>query len=237
MTIPTHISFFEIAGGPGNWAAYKYQVDVPVTRDGYEADIQRIANAGTLPRGGRRPQRNPMRPERYLDIREGRGDGIYAYAFYLNAVVDGQQRLLFKEGEDPFPMLKMNAGANHDFLKGARVYNNQAGKGARWASFWCDLSAVRRADLATRIPDLPMHHPPYIMTIPFAFNVIDPLLMASPWVIPGAGDDDDGHGGPFMDEWADAESPKVGGGAKVARGRLTHGGIHPSAAAYLSVPL
>lgn len=231
---PTQISFFEIVEQGGR-AAYNYQVDMAVTAAGYEADIERIANAGILPRGGRRPHRNVARLERYLDIHETREDGFYAYAFYLNAEVNLQQRLMFKRGGPAFHSLPMNDGGATAFLTGFRVYNEQA-QGARWASFVCDVEAVRNSALASRIAALPGTLSPHFMTIPFVFDVIDPILDASPWVVPAEGDDDE-----FDHALLEPTSARVGArssaSASGARRMLTHGGVHPDAASYLSVPL
>jgi hypothetical protein len=226
---PTHISYFEI-GTEYSWAVYNNQVDVGVTSDGHAADIQKVVAAGNLPRGGRRPHRNPERPERFLDIRETRGDGVYAYVFYLNATCDGVQRLEFASVGDPFKILPMNSGGNESFLTGIKRHES------RWASFHCNLKDVRDSDLAKRIARLPIPPEPLIITIPITFNLIDPKLGASPWVVPGAGDEDDGHGHGLQTGMAartGAKSPAP------ARGRslLTHGGVHPSAVTYLSIPL
>lgn len=220
MANPTQISFFEIVNERG-WAAYNYRVDVAVAGD-YKAQIQRVVDSGMLPRGGRKPHRHPVRAERFLDIHEARGDGEYAYAFYLNAAVGGEQRLLFKKSMAPFQVLTMNSGGSEDFLADLTVYSEGA-DGARWASFVCNLSTPRGGGLATRIKTLPGHHPPYTMTIPFSFSLIDPKLQASPWVMPGNGDEDDGH-------------HQLDGPAALDPG-ITHGGVHPSAASYLSIPL
>jgi hypothetical protein len=223
----THISYFEIVDAHG-WAAYNYQVDVGVTSAGHTADIQTAVGSGRLPRGGRRPHRNPERPERFLDIRETRGDGIYAYVFYLNAELRGVQRLEFATGPAPFQILPMNSGGNERFLTEVTRH------GPRWASFVCSLEDVRNSPLATRIRGLPTPPEPLAITIPITFSLIDPLLTASPWVIPAEGDEE-GHDHPVQHLPVSDGAKKSS--AAAARGRFTHGGIHPAAVTYLSIPL
>jgi hypothetical protein len=223
----THISYFEIAN-EDHWAAYKSQVDVGVTTAGHVADILQVVSAGNLPRGGRRPHRNPERPERFLDIRETRGDGIYAYVFYLNATWKGTQRLAFATGPNAFQILPMNSGGNENFLTEVTRHN------AQWASFVCNLQGVRDSILAQRIRTLQDPPDPLIITLPLIFNLIDPLLGASPWVVPGEGDEY------AHDHRLQLEAVPSGAKSKAsprAEMPLTHGGVHPSAVTYLSIPL
>jgi hypothetical protein len=215
----THVSLFRIEAqkvGDHHWAIYDYRVNVEVASGGAGNVIQDAVASSRLPNGGDRPLR-PSQLERYLDILETRPSGQCTYAFYLNATVDQRLRMRFARGH-PFIALPMNFELE-TFLTNFQM---EYGTTGRWASFDCNLDDVRGSALAERIKNAAkeqgeedgLNHVP-IMTIPFCFNVADPVLGASPWVVPRHSDVAD----------------------LIARNVLTHGGIHPSAVAYLSVPL
>jgi hypothetical protein len=83
----------------------------------------------------------------------------------------------------------------------------------------CDLDAVRGSDAAEKI----RRHKPSgksealhaaVLRIPFSLNVIDRHLGFAPWILP---------------------SEESNGGSKMKT--ITHGGVHPNVAYYISVTL
>ena len=152
-----------------------------------------------------------------LDIIETKREGLCVYVFRLNAVVDERHRLRFvdpAQGPPLFP-LPTNSSTNENFWLENKLYEDTDGL---WASFACDIGAIRGSELAQRIhsdiggqPSLLHSHE---LTIPFCFNVVDPLLEASPWMA---------H--PRMDANGIIGNPWI------------HGGVHPKAVVFLRIPL
>jgi hypothetical protein len=206
-----YVSLFRIEAlevNANNWAVYDYGVTVPLNAGAPRDVVEEAIRAGRLPAGGGKPSR-PSQLERYLDIAEARASGRCTYVFHLNAEVEGEQRLEFVPGH-PFIPLPLNSESGESFLTD---FNVEYGTEGRWASFECDLDAVQTSRLAERIRD---HSRPLpVLTIPFCLNVSDPHLGASPWVVP--------------------RFPRRAGPA--FRKDRTHGGIHPTAVSYLSIPL
>lgn len=201
-----------------DWAIYTHHSDFPV-KPGADAEVvmksveMRTARLRRLP-----PPRDLSRPERYLDIEE-KGSGICRYSFRLDANHLGKQRLLFVKTR-PFIPLAINAYSHETFLDPDDFH--VWGDGL-WASFVCDLTKVRRSTLAKHVRNVnkgPLGHgSPDILNIPFTFNVVDPEFRAAPWVVPG-------HKIAHVHDKSPRAEPYV---------PFTHGGVHPSTVAFLSV--
>jgi hypothetical protein len=201
-----------------DWAIYTQHEDFAVKPG---ASVEQIAKSVAMRRSKLRPldpPADPSRPERYLDIVETAG-GVCRYTFHLET-----DRLRFVRTR-PFLPFPLNAKSQETFLDRNDFLVAAAGA---WASFVCDLTKVRHSTLARHIRSLnrtpaghgPMHSHRDLLNIPFTFNVIDPLFEAAPWVVPG-------H----------ALSPGAGRKSAAAHyddGR-THGGVHPTTVAFLSV--
>ncbi|MEA3065060.1 MAG: hypothetical protein QOJ27_1506 [Sphingomonadales bacterium] len=229
----TKISYFEIIG-ENYRAAYSNRYDEPVQAGTYQNKIQDAVNNGKLPGDfPAKPDVPSKHPDRFLDIYESKTSaGVSAYAFRLNGVVDGRQRLRFADS-GPFIKLPMNSSTHEDFLTDLRPY---IGEDGRWASFVCDLDAVRSSELAKRIQSIAEREDPErrharFLTIPFCLNVVDPELDAAPWVVP-AEEDEEMEGDDRLRHEAKARFS-----ARLRREIFTHGGVHPSAASFLSVEL
>lgn len=107
----------------------------------------------------------------------------------------------------PFLELSTNHAGGERFLSEIEYYAD------RWASFKCDLKAVKDSALADEIRKLALDNNfthELRLRVPFSYNNIDPALGFAPWVLP-----DDHH---------------------VLR-MVTHGGVHPRVASYLSVKI
>lgn len=230
----TRMSFLEVVEEKG-WARYSHRADVPVRGASYLDDIQEVVKKQKLP-CGEKPPMNRDRPERFLDIVETR-DAVCVYIFKLNAVVDNRHRLYFVANQ-PIIELRTNSLTEENFITDIRIIQEEAG---RWASFVCNVPALRRSALAERIRrihgEMPsLGHPP-VMNIPFCLNVVDPFLGASPWVVPGSADEDPAEGcDPRNDGRTTGRrsSPTRG---KDRPGPIIHGGVHPSSASFLQVEL
>jgi hypothetical protein len=209
------IAYFEIEADASCRARYGTYYDEPAAGD-YGEKISQAARAGRLP--GSKPLNGPRstRPERFLDIREDAGsDGIRAYAFRLHAVVHERHRLEFGSGA-PIIKLPVNSSTNEEFITEIRRSPDQP---RHWASFVCDLGAVRRSHLADRIrcrARKAKEPGPLYLSIPFCLNLVDPVLEAAPWVVP------------------EHENPETDG---VSLPIYTHGGVHPAVAPALVVEL
>ncbi len=84
-------------------------------------------------------------------------------------------------------------------------------KEPRWASFVCNVDAVKRSQLADRIRGAHFgshEHGRKVMALPFRFNVMDHVLGCAPWML-------------AVQPLAYSDDPPVGGNCK------THGGAHP----------
>ncbi len=205
-----YISFFSITSGVDRWAYYDYRVDEETNGDP-KVRVGQIVQDGYPPAGGAMPTL-PKDPRGYLDIEETRRRGYCTYAFQLNATVAGRPRLQFVPN-DPFHRLPLNSTGKEDFLKDPP--NEYGGKGL-WASFSCNLDEVQDSGLAKRIKaQIASSAERPILRIPFCFNVIDPQLGASPWVVPG--------------EQSDSNFAELA--------MFTHGGVHPAETVSLNVEL
>jgi hypothetical protein len=200
------VRFFEIGGDQCNSGVYAYHVQPPLVGDPKDA-IRAAAGAQRLPAGGGMPVRQPGNPDRFLDILETR-NGVCTYAFWLNASRDGRQRLQFVRE----PFIALPTGTGEVFLSDFDLSYDAAGY---WASFSCDMDALRQSELARRLGEQKhdedeLRHP-ILLTIPFTFNVIDPVLGIPPWTT----------------------APETGCVPLESQGVRTHGGVHPSPLTYL----
>jgi hypothetical protein len=208
------ISFFEVGYDSALRAIFSDRIDVDVTDTPYDQVIDHAAATGRLPSDGIKVGiPSSPRPERNLDILEERSDGTYAYAFRLNAEIKGAHRLQFAPWH-PFVAAKLNSETHEEFISTARTH---AGENGRWASFVCDIGAVRRSELARRVKAAGLEsqatHTPFLL-VPFSFNLIDPVVGAAPTLLP-------------PEDFAQVEG----------RPFVTHGGVHPSAASFLVIRL
>lgn len=201
-----------------DWAIYTEHEDFAVSAG---ASVEEIARSVMMRRSRLRPldpPKDPSRPERYLDIEETAG-GVCRYTFHLET-----KRLRFVRTR-PFLPFPINAESQETFLD--RDDFLVAADGS-WASFVCDLTKVRYSTLARHIRALnktpaghgPMHSDRDLLNIPFTFNVMDPLFKAAPWVVPG-------H--------KLAPGARRKSGARHHDDDRTHGGVHPTTVAFLSV--
>ena len=261
----TKVCFFEV-NDEDERASYGNRVDWPVDAGKHLEQIRDAASVGKLPGDIiRKPDPGSKHPDRFLDIREHKSaTGVRAYAFRLNAVVNGKHRLRFVASQ-PIVKLPLHSSTKEDFLTGVEFVSEQAGG---WAFFLCDLDAVRNNALADRIraaaaaaaEEDDAAHPQSFLSIPFYFNLYDPELEAAPWVVPpkdasaatrGRGEHADlaidvgepiiNHGGvhPDLVDMPNAMRTRVDG-PQAAGGRppiVNHGGVHPAAASFLTVEL
>lgn len=204
--VDADIRFFEIGGDQCQSGVYTYHVQPPLAGEDPKAAIRAVAAAGRFPGGGNTPVRTPGNPDRYLDIAETR-NGVCTYAFRLNALVDGRQRLQFVH--EPFIVLPIGTG--EVFLTDFDMSYDGTGY---WASFSCDTDAVRNSELADRLRAHPLDESelrhPLVLTIPFTFNLIDPVLGVPPWTV----------------------APETGCVRLASHRSRTHGGVHPSPLTY-----
>jgi hypothetical protein len=202
----TLVSFFDVWEDRNHSAYYNHRVDLQVSPGSHGQLIRDAVQADKLPNGGGPPPRGTGASERALDVIETRSGGHCVYVFRLNAATT-PPRSSFVTGK-PFIKLPLNSVGGEDFLTSIDILDPAE---RRWASFACDLDAVRGSGLAQNIKSTG-HGPSYAMTIPFCFNVYDDNLKASPWVVPG-------H--------SHSHVP----------GTWTHGGVHPPTTSFLIVPL
>lgn len=210
----TQVSLFEIGKDAENWPIYRRRVDLDVEPGTYMERIGELAQGGQWPANAYIPDRTHRRPGRYLDIDETRNVGICLYAFLLSETFPGGPRQLFVGGRPFIPLPLNSEGDVETFLTDLQIHD---GETRLLASFVCDLGALRGSRLATELRPTgsePEHAHPRILNLPFCFNVVDPILKASPWVVPESSDDDPTHAHFF-----------------------THGGVHPSTVAFLSVAI
>lgn len=205
------VRFFEIRSDSIGAAAYSYHVPQPANGADPRDVIRNVALAGRLPAGGDTPMRPAGNSDRYLDIVEARA-GLCTYAFRLNFELLNVQRLQFVEDR---PFIPLPLGTGEVFLSDFQMGYDATGL---WASFACDTDAVRRSELVRRLGghafNAPEHDHPEILTIPFTFNFIDPVLGVSPWAVP-------------------REAHAQGANFHF----FTHGGVHPSPMSFLILEL
>lgn len=218
MADVTRICYYELSG-EGGLIQYRQRSEEPFSGAGSEARIRDVARSGKLPGSTGKPA-GPASLFGLLDIEAG-NDEVCAYAFRLDTLdALGKPRLEF--ADPPFIDLPLNSSEGDQFVSEFRRYE-EGGRGL-WASFVCDLGAVRRSGLAQRVKKLPFDHS-RVMKIPIWFNYVDPELGGSPWVVTSEDHlhghaHDDGHGpGSFV------------------RRLFTHGGVHPLVVANLVVAL
>jgi hypothetical protein len=132
---------------------------------------------------------------------------VCLYVFHLNVLTDEGPRLQFAEEGAPFIIFPINSSTHEDIME------IQPERNGSWASFSCDLGKLRQSELARRLREAGEPHV-HALRIPFYFNVTDPVLGAAPWLLP-------------------THSHQHAAGAPL----FTHGGVHPSPLAYLSVAL
>ena len=205
----TRLSFFDI-WKDNHSAVYNYRVDKPVEPDGHEELIRQAVENDALPNGGSRPRRDPARRERYLDVAETQ-EGHCVYVFRLDHI-KLDKRLAFVKDKEPLVPLPTNSVGDENFITAVKHW----GTDGLWASFACDLDYAKSTELAGRIRKNAHGHPPILM-IPFYFNVFDPELGASPWVVPN--------------------HPHGHQQSQQAEDLVTHGGVHPPEVVYLTVPV
>jgi hypothetical protein len=201
------VRFFEIGGDHCKSGVYTYHVQPALGGGDPKSAIRHVVAAGRLPGGGNTPVRTPGNPDRYLDIVET-WNGVCTYAFRLNALVDGRQRLQFVQQ----PFIALPTGTGEVLLTDFDMSYDATGN---WASFSCDTYAVRNSELAGRLRAHPVDESelrhPLVLTIPFTFNVIDPVLGIPPWTV----------------------APETGCVRLASHRSRTHGGVHPSPLTYL----
>ena len=209
-----------------DWAIYTHRRDFDVKSAAHAEQIMEAVRTGKERLDALDGPRDEGRPERNLDIADTGYGGVCRYQFLLNAEFEGKQRLKFVRYPRPFIALSLNSDSGERFLTDFKVVDREG----LMASFVCDLGKVRRSELAKWIRKLNKgaagHGHPDILNIPFAFNVVDPEFKASPWVVPG-------H--PVRDRRHDHDHPHTHGGADFDR--RTHGGVHPTTSAFLSVDI
>lgn len=217
---------FEIARDGNYWGIYKYRVDGAIEGKLSIEDIVDLGKKGKIKGNVTKPDVG-KRPERLLDIiakKNTKGVCLYLFGIDENAT---DKRLEFVSGNPfiPLPLNSRDQGDPRTFLKYVPIDN---GKERLWAAFSCNLDDVRKSWLAQQIgkddeegEGAEAHEHPGLLNIPFSFNVVDPKLGGSPWAVPGHSDNSlSGHSD-----------------HKVAKWRMTHGGVHPSALTFLSVEL
>lgn len=220
----TKVSFFTIyRHAEHGWTVYNERSDIPDLQAGQlEELINEFAATGQVPGEPEPVSIDRKRPERYLDIDVGFGADVQAFAFYLNAWYPNEagenlNRLEFMPDE-PFIFLPINASLPDDILEVPQLDSS------RCAYFLYDVGAARSSDLAARVADYAAPHRPSL-NIPFCFNLIDPVLGAAPWLVsshhPWDRDHDHGH-----------HHDRSDGHGAVG---LTHGGVHPATASFLSI--
>lgn len=206
----TRIRYFELIRN-GEAAVFGKHFEEAVEPGRYVERIKSAAADGGIP-GDIRGEafNNPHAADASLDIFAASNE-VCAYAFRINPENDRDPRLRFAR-PNPFIKIPLNSSSGEDFLTDLYTYEEEPGL---WASFVCDLRAVRTSALAQRIRALPgSDEPPgraRLLTIPFCFNFVDLALEASPWVVPD-------------------RNP-------VTAPLLTHGGVHPQSMVDLIVEL
>lgn len=175
-----HISLFDVVGNSDDEAVYGNRFYFDSDLGAHAEALQDIAD------GRKRPEDFAIGqgPQSTLDIEETRTDGLCVYAFQLSAFdTKNRHRLMFVD--PPFIQLPANSSTKEDFWVESRLFE---GWTRRWASFTLDLGAIRSSSLANRIKSDPereqtLEHTDHL-TIPFCFNVVDPVLEAAPWTVP-----------------------------------------------------
>lgn len=209
------IKYFGIGRDSRYNAIYTKTVDQLVGGGNYKDLIQQAVAAKDLPVGAQAVTQVKDQPyERNLHINMKNSSGTYAFVFRSEVFAQGEPELTFVMTE-PFVELPLS----HDGTKYiADFAGYQEDNRPRWASFVCDLDAARNSILGQRIHDLarhpadPLAHIRAVLRIPFIFNVVDSLLGAAPWAVPGH--DDSKAAAPFS---------------------FTHGGVHPNVSTYLTL--
>lgn len=225
----TRIYYFEVSSDESR-AVYRRRFEEQVSPGEHNTRIAAVAATGNLPGvpGGFR--RSGFATD-LLDIYAA-SDEKCSYVFYLNVIHAGAQRLSF--ADPPFVNLPLNRPETQgfsptevEFLSEPARYQVKADGTSQWASFVCDLEAVRTSGLANRIRAIPEEDHKGALKIPLWFNFYDPELRGSPWVIT-TGDHEHDH-----PHEPDGEEITV----KHRLPILTHGGVHPLALAELVVEL
>ena len=226
-SVINRLSVFTIGKDDRDWAVYTRGQTFEVGSAEEAEEILDAVRAGTRQLGTLAHSQNQSRPERYLDIEERDGRGVCLYAFQLDAYHEGKQRLRFVNRR-PFIPLPLNSSWRERFLFDSKGWSNGV-----MASFRCDLDKVRRSRLAEQIRTLNRgsggHGHPDILNIPFTFNVRDPEFKSSPWVVPGHSPSRTSDDDPTQ-----THGQEHSHGQKHYR-RRTHGGVHPTTVAFLSV--
>ena len=207
MSKPNKIRIFTIAGKPGP-TRYSKIVDVDVVAGTDHGAIINDIVARTSAQEGT----EIFGPGNGLNIDMGTSSGIMAFAFNLPEV-SGDSDTAFL----PTPLIEHPSNFTptkpEPYLQDIRTH----GSDGRWASFTCDFGGVRASELGKKLKahGSTLHGAPkrVAITIPFLFNVIDRKLGCAPWMVPN--EDDHVHALSF----------------------LTHGGVHPQFASYLTLDL
>lgn len=218
----TQITFFKIYRHEGHgWTVYDSWGVKSVAAGQHRPCIREFAATGKIPDGSGTISIEEKRPERYLDVDADANADVQAYAFYLDANYDGKNRLEFISSK-PFIFLPIHATFPSEVLEEFEAIN------PRCAYFVFDVKTARNSDLADRVADYAKPHRP-ALNIPFCFNLYDPELKAAPWLVSSyhAGKAVHSHG---SQPHRHGEQADVGGAVP-----LTHGGVHPSTASFLSI--
>lgn len=188
-------------------AKYIREVDFDATGLDHLGIIEEAVRNDKPPTG---QDRTP--PEAGLDIDVGSAKGMMVLAIRLpNFTRDSELVYLLP----PIEPLRSSHPAGEPLLSEIhpRILSD-----TRWAWFECDLESVRKTELArgikataaTKAVANNLVHDRVVLTIPFMLNVFERKLGCAPWMVPASHD----------------HAPL-----------LTHGGVHPQFACYVTLDL
>lgn len=209
-----YINYFRIGRNAHFDAIYTEKWQKPADKESYEDIGQEIAKNKRMPLGSVPSPSAQTAKHLTLDIDLNHDTGLHGLFFELEiSTSDGLPLIEFTSSE-PFSALPTHFDSA-DMLSHKVCYDVSP---PCWASFIFDAEAARCSALARHIVDLNKGGSTigHIMRIPFSFNVLDPRLKFAPWVLP---DHEHGHD----------RHPN--------RALLTHGGVHPDPAIFLSINL
>ena len=225
----TKVSLIQV-GMNGHAPCYKYRDDLDVTNGEHVKAVYEYLR----PNPARTAHNHGQKPERFLDIKvKYNVYGNCLFLFDLDLMGLNQKKLQFPKNGNKFIFLPINYGASAPFLEEVQSYD---GGGELWGGFSCDLDILRASTLATGIKNFGGLHK-HGIRVPFYFNFVDQDLLGHPWVVPDhpstnftdhdpESPDSEEHGHEHRRE--DEEHRQDTGGA-------THGGVHPSSLAFLSI--
>jgi len=226
------IRYLEIAGTSGRTGYSKF-VDKVATGLIHRDLIEHAAKADKLPDADDELSDAGAlsAPTRNLDIHFGKTKGMVVVALRLpkDLTPSGAGKPSKKSALEflSSPVLPLPSNFKHSekYIDDAEIASSGAN---RCAWFKCDLDWIRKqSKLAAAIKQLrhdhahSIVHDSAIMRIPFMLNVIDRELGFAPWMIP-----------------SESPAPVTDGSPLSAPGAImTHGGVHPQFASYLTLDL